>query len=107
MKKHTTLMLLIACLVLSACAEEQVAQKASVDLKPAADSHTANVKGAVAGQKPAAPKPSTAAKEPAAPAKAAAKAPAAPAAFRCARADGNAGARARRPLPADEVRHRP
>jgi len=80
MKKHTTLMLLIACLVLSACAEEQVAQKASVDLKPAADSHAANTKAAVAGQKPAAPKPSTAAKERAAPAKAAAKAPAAPAA---------------------------
>jgi Tfp pilus assembly protein PilP len=86
MKKYfiPTLMLLIAC-VLSACGEEQAAQKASVDLKPASTNHAANVKGAVAGQKPATPKPATAAKdpaakEPAASAKSVAKVPAAPAA---------------------------
>jgi len=61
----TTLMLLIACGLFS-CAEEQAAQKASVDLKTAATSHAANVKGAAAGQKPATPKPVAAAKEPAA-----------------------------------------
>ena len=81
MKKHfiTTLTLLIACSVLCACAEEQAAQKASVDIKAAANSHTANIKTAAAGQKPAASKPSATAKEPAAPAKADVKAPAAPA----------------------------
>jgi hypothetical protein len=80
MKKHfiTTLMLLIAC-VLSSCAEEQAAQKASVDLKATATTHAANVKTA-------APKSATAAKEPdavkeaAASAKGAAKASVAPAA---------------------------
>ena len=81
MKKHfiTTLTLLIACSILCACAEEQAAQKASVDIKAAANSHTANLKTAATGQKPAASKPSATAKEPAAPAKADVKAPAAPA----------------------------
>jgi len=80
MKKHfiTTLTLLIACSVLCACGEEQAAQKASVDLKPA-NSHAANIKTAAAGQKPASPKPATSVKEPAAPANGAAKAPAGPA----------------------------
>jgi hypothetical protein len=75
MKKHfiTTLMLLIACSILSSCAEVQAAQKASVDIKAAA-----NVKPNGAGQKPAAPKPSATNKEPAAPAKGVAKVPAAP-----------------------------
>jgi hypothetical protein len=76
MKKHfvTTLMLLIACSVLSSCAEEQAAQKASVEIKAAA-----NVKPAAAGQKPAAPKPPSATnKEPAAPAKGVANVPAVP-----------------------------
>ena len=81
MKKHfiTTLTLLIACSILCACAEEQAAQKASVDIKAAANSHTANIKTAAGGQKPAASKPSATAKEPAASAKADVKAPAAPA----------------------------
>jgi Tfp pilus assembly protein PilP len=78
MNKHliTTLMLVIACSVLSACAEEHAAQKASADIKPAANSHAGNAKAAAAGQKPATPNPS-AAKEPAA--KGSAKTSAAPA----------------------------
>jgi Tfp pilus assembly protein PilP len=80
MNKHfiTTLTLLIACFALSACAEEQAAQRASVDVKAAANSHAGNVKAAAAGQKPVTPSPS-AAKQPAAPPKGAAKVPAAPA----------------------------
>jgi len=85
MKTHfiTTLMLLIACTVLSACAEEQAAQKASVDLKPAGPSHAVNGKAPVAGQKPAASKSAAttkepAAKEPAPSAKSAVKVPAVP-----------------------------
>ena len=65
MKKHlfTTLMCVIAASLMTACAEEQVAQKAAVDIKPAPVANAAAAKGkAVAtGQAPAAPKPTAAA----------------------------------------------
>ncbi|HET9216836.1 MAG TPA: hypothetical protein VFR18_07650 [Terriglobia bacterium] len=69
MKYLTILILLIAFSALSACAEEQMAQKAAVDLQSAADvksaaaSQTAAAKAATTGQTPASAK---AAKTPAA-----------------------------------------
>ena len=67
MKKHfRSLILLISCCALTACAEEQVAEKAPVDVKSAAAAHTAAAKAATTGQAPAPAKPSTAAKAPAA-----------------------------------------
>jgi hypothetical protein len=71
-KQFTILILLFASFALSACAEEQVAQKASVNLQSAADvksaaaSHTAPAKAATTGQTP---DPAKAAKTPSANAK--------------------------------------
>ena len=66
MKHFRTLMFLIACSALFACGEDP-AQKASVDVKSAAEVHTAAAKAATSGQ-PASAKPSPAAKAPAKPA---------------------------------------